>query len=122
MCYPLGNHCTIIQRINNTTTIKPIGTTSRVNARGDRVMESKACRDHGVYDAFGTCVFFLLVLRLRLEIVKYEPRHCTFCTGVYRDTVLLVDIGANLFNMASSFICLSGPCRWQYNSRCGYCY
>ena len=96
--------------------------TSRVNARGDRVMESKACRDHGVYDAFGTCVFFLLVLRLRLEIVKYEPRHCTFCTGVYRDTVLLVDIGANLFNMASSFICLSGPCRWQYNSRCGYCY
>ena len=83
--------------------------TSRVNARGDRVMESKACRDHGVYDAFGTCVFFLLVLRLRLEIVKYEPRHCTFCTGVYRATVLLVDIGANLFNMASSFICLSGP-------------
>mgnify|MGYP003724153813 CR=1 FL=1 len=26
MCYPLGNHCTIIQRINKTTKIKPIGT------------------------------------------------------------------------------------------------
>ena len=96
--------------------------TSRVNARGDRVMVGKACRDHGVYDAFGTCVFFLLVLRLRLEIVKYEQRYCTFCTGVYRATVFLVDIGANIFNMASSFICLTGPCRWQYNSRCGYCY
>ena len=56
-------------------------------------------------------MFFLLVLRLRLEIVKYEPRYCTFCTGVYRATVLLVGIGANIFNMASSFICLSGPCR-----------
>ena len=64
-------------------------------------MVGKACRDHGVYDAFGTCVFFLLVLRLRLEIVKYEQRYCTFCTGV-RATVFLVDIGANIFNMASN--------------------
>ena len=54
-------------------------------------------------------MFFLLVLRLRLEIVKYEPRHCTFCTGVYRATVFLVDIGANLFLkiwQVVSFACL----------------